>query len=430
MAKRTKLNAETSLEEDLFRGSSTRIVDTSLGSESEEVEEKSSGQSEPQDEVQDVTRYLSKLEEENRVLNMTLHRLEEETSLLRALFNKTHGELENFKKPALLVAEIVNVFEDKAVIKLSNGNKFYSYISSGLEVDKGDAVLVEQKSLNIVQKVDISNGGFEVEKYLIVEKPNETWKEVGGLKEVIAELKEVIELPLKKPKLFEKVGITPPKGVLLYGPPGTGKTLLAKAVAHSTDATFIEIVGSELVQKFIGEGSKLVKELFALARRKAPAIIFIDELDALAAMRTETGTSGEREVNRTFMQLLAELDGFEPLGNIKVIAATNRKDILDHAIVRPGRLDRLIEVGLPDAKGRSEILKVHTSRMNLQKVDLKKVVEITDGFSGAELKAVCTEAGYFAIRKKRDHVVQEDFVLAVEKVFRSDEDDDEEMIAG
>ncbi len=374
---------------------------------------------------------IAKLEEENQVLSSSLNRLEEEAGLLRALFNKTHNELENFKKPALLVAELVSIFGDKAIIKLSNGNKFYSFIADSAkgQVNKGDSVLVEQKSLNIVQKIE-SSKNFEVEKYVIMEKPNEDWKQVGGLKETIAEIKEVIELPLKKPELFEKVGITPPKGVLLYGPPGTGKTLLAKAVAHSTSATFIEIVGSELVQKFIGEGAKLVKEIFALARQKAPAIIFIDELDALAAMRTETGTSGEREVNRTFMQLLAELDGFEPLGNIKVIAATNRRDILDHAIMRPGRLDRLIEVNLPDEQGRLEIFKVHSARMNLKKVKLKELAKETEDFSGAEIKAVCTEAGYFAIREKRDHILYEDFIKAIDKVFRMEEEEDFDMITG
>ncbi len=369
-------------------------------------------------------KYLGKLEEENKTLNNSLVRLEEEATLLRALFNKTHGELENIRKPALLVAEVVSIYGgDKAVIRLSNGNKFYSYLSDSLgEVIQGDTVLVEQKSLNIVEKIDLSDT-FEVEKYVIMEKPTESWKNIGGLKREISEIKEVIELPLNKPELFEKVGITPPKGVLLYGPPGTGKTLLAKAVAHSTNATFIEVVGSELVQKFIGEGSKLVKEIFALARRKAPSIIFIDEIDALAATRMETGTSGEREVNRTFMQLLAELDGFEPLGNIKVIAATNRKDILDTAIIRPGRLDRLIEVGVPDATGRSEILRVHTASMNLNKVKLKSIVEQTDGFTGAEIRAVCTEAGYFAIREARDHVLHGDFTNAIEKVNRLEVDE-------
>jgi len=262
-----------------------------------------------------------------------------------------------------------------------------------------------------------------VEKFVIIEKPKESWKDIGGLQNEIREVKEVIELPLKKPELFEKVGIQPPKGVLLFGPPGTGKTLLAKAVAHSTNATFIEVVGSELVQKFIGEGAKLVKDIFTLARNKAPAIVFIDEIDALAATRMDTGTSGEREVNRTFMQLLAELDGFEHLDNVKVIGATNRLDILDPAMIRPGRLDRLIEVGLPDLDGRFDILKVHTSKMNLQKVKLKELVAQMDGFSGAEIRAVCTEAGYFAIRDNRDHVVHEDFVGAIDKVGFMDEDE-------
>ncbi len=243
------------------------------------------------------------------------------------------------------------------------------------------------------------------------------------MKDVIREVKEVIELPLKKPGLFEKVGIKPPKGLLLYGPPGTGKTLMAKAVAHSTNATFIEVVGSELVQKFIGEGAKLVKEIFALARTKAPAIVFIDEIDALAAMRMDTGTSGEREVNRTFMQLLAELDGFKPLDNVKIIGATNRLDILDKAIIRPGRLDRLVEVGLPDEKGIQEILKVHTRRMSLEKVNLRKLAGKMVGFSGAEVRAVCTEAGYFAIRSDRDHVVEDDFVLAIEKIKVEEEEE-------
>ena len=366
---------------------------------------------------------VERLEQENLIVSNALSRLEEESSMLRELFNNANSELNNLKKPALLVADIVSLHGDKTTIRLPNGNKFYCYISSGLKnLLPGDSVLVDQKSLNVVEKVNLGNN-FDVEKYVIVEKPKENWKEIGGLKKEIQEVKEVIELPLTKPHLFEKVGIQPPKGVLLFGPPGTGKTLLAKAVAHSTNATFIEVVGSELVQKFIGEGAKLVKDIFTLARNKAPAIVFIDEIDALAATRMDTGTSGEREVNRTFMQLLAELDGFEHLDNVKVIGATNRLDILDPAMIRPGRLDRLIEVGLPDLDGRFDILKVHTSKMNLQKVKLKELVAQMDGFSGAEIRAVCTEAGYFAIRDNRDHVVHEDFVGAIDKVGFMDEDE-------
>lgn len=373
---------------------------------------------------------VEKLEQERKAISTNLARVEQESSILRELFNNTNNELNNLKKPSLLVADVISVHGDKATIKLPNGNKFYCYIAQHIkDIRSGDAALVDQKSLNIVEKFE-ANDNFEVEKYVIVGKPKEDWSSIGGLKEVVREIKEVIELPLTKPKLFESVGIKPPKGVLLYGPPGTGKTLLAKAVASSTNATFIEVVGSELVQKFIGEGAKLVKDIFALARRKAPSIIFIDEIDALASKRMETGTSGEREVSRTFMQLLAEIDGFKPLDNVKIIGATNRADILDTAIIRPGRLDRLIEVGLPTEEGRLEILKVHTTNMNLRKVVLKEVAAKTENFSGAELQAVCTEAGYCAIRENREYVTHNDYLQAIERVRIDEEEDDAAGLIG
>ena len=371
-----------------------------------------------------LTSTVERLQEENIIISKTLNRLEEESAMLRELFNSANNELNSLKSPALLVAEVSNIYEDnKAIIKLPNGNKFFCFVSKDAKnIRSGDHVFLDQKSLNVVGRANLVNNG-DVEKYINMEKPTQNWKEIGGLVDEIQEIKEVIELPLKKPHLFEKVGIEPPKGILLHGPPGTGKTLLAKAVAHSTNATFIEVVGSELVQKFIGEGAKLVKEIFALARSKAPTIIFIDEIDALASQRMDTGTSGEREVNRTFMQLLAEIDGFKSLDNVKIIGATNRIDILDSAIIRPGRLDRLIEIGLPNEEGRHEILKVHTKRMNLQKVNLKKLATEMEGFTGAEIKAACTESGFFAIREDRDHVTQEDFIVAIEKVRFEEEDE-------
>ena len=367
---------------------------------------------------------LNQLEEENRTAYLGLKQAQDEAALLKDMFAKASGELESLKKPSLLVGEVGTIFpKNKAIVKLPNGNKFYSHVSVEIKgLKPGDTVLVDQKSLNVVEKIEVCDE-LDVEKFVIVDKPKESWKEIGGLEKEIREVKEVIELPLKKPELFKKIGIKPPKGVLLYGPPGTGKTLLAKAVANSTQATFIEVVGSELVQKFIGEGAKLVKEMFNLAKAKAPSIVFIDEIDAIASVRMENGTSGEREVNRTFMQLLAELDGFNNLDNVKIIGATNRIDILDQAIIRPGRLDRLIEVGLPDVKGRMEILKVHSKEMNLQKVKLKELSETMTDFSGAEIRAACTEAGYFAIRENRDHVTQEDFLAAIEKVRIEEEED-------
>jgi len=357
------------------------------------------------------------------------NQLEEENKILKETLNKLRDEIERFRAPPLMVCEVRDVNEDTAIVSIPNGNQFLVNIANSCEkIRPGDMVLAEQKNLTIIKKIPITKK-FNVEKFVIVEKPKITWKEIGGLDEQMNEIKEVVELPLKKPELFKKVGIKPPKGILLYGPPGTGKTLLAKAVANSTNSTFIEIVAAELVQKFIGEGAKLVKEIFEMARRKAPAIIFIDELDALASKRMEIGTSGEREVNRTFMQLLAELDGFKPLGNVKIIGATNRKDILDPAIIRPGRLDRMINVPIPNKKGMIEIFKIHSKDMTLEKgLNVKALVDRMENFSGAEIHAVCTEAGYFAIRNDRTNVTKEDLLMAIEKVKREEKLEGEDYL--
>ncbi|MBQ8373557.1 MAG: AAA family ATPase, partial [Candidatus Methanomethylophilaceae archaeon] len=254
----------------------------------------------------------------------------------------------------------------------------------------------------------------------ILDKPDVTYEDIGGLKQQMLELREAVEDPLLRPELYAKVGIEPPKGVLLVGPPGTGKTLMAKAVANATQATFIRLVGSELVQKYIGEGARLVRELFQLAKEKAPSIIFIDELDSVGARRLDVATSGDREVQRTLMQLLSELDGFTPTSDVKIIGATNRPDILDDALLRPGRFDRIIDVGLPDAEGREQIFKIHLAHMNVDgKVSAKKLAEISDGVSGAEIKSICTEAGMLAIRNDRDTVTEKDFLDAKDKVLEA-----------
>jgi len=346
----------------------------------------------------------------------------EENRILKETVNKLKEELDRFKAAPLMVCEVRSIFGKEAVIRLPNGNQFYVNISQECgKVKAGDVVLADQKNLTILKKIPITRK-FDIENFVIIEKPKVSWESVGGLDMQVREIKEVVELPLKKPELFKKVGITPPKGILLYGKPGTGKTLLAKAVASSTNSTFIEVVASELVQKFIGEGAKMVKEIFELARRKAPAIIFIDELDALAAKRIDMGTSGEREVSRTFMQLLAEIDGFKPLDNVKVIGATNRKDILDPAVIRPGRLDRLIHIPIPKSEARLEILKIHTGHMNMgNDIDLSSLSSMMEDLSGAEIKAVCTEAGYFAIRENRTKVVNKDFLKAIDKVMKEEE---------
>lgn len=357
------------------------------------------------------------------------NQLEEENKMLRETISQLKSELDRLKVPPLMVCEVLEVIGENAIIKIPNGNQFFVNYSNDVKgFEAGDSVLVDQKNLNIIRKIG-KETSFNVEKFVIIEKPKIKWEDIGGLDEQINEIKEVIELPLKKPKLFEAVGIHPPKGVLLYGPPGTGKTLLAKAVASSTNSTFIEVVGSELVQKFIGEGAKLVKEIFQLARKKAPAIIFIDEIDALAARRIEIGTSGEREVQRTFMQFLAEIDGFKNLGNIKIIGCTNRKDILDPAILRPGRLDRHIMVGAPNIDGIRQIFKIHTARMKFdKKINFEKIYKDMDGFSGAEIRAVATEAGYFAIREDRTQICEKDLTEAVKKVRRKEEQEGDDYL--
>ncbi|MDD5177660.1 MAG: AAA family ATPase [Candidatus Nanoarchaeia archaeon] len=350
---------------------------------------------------------------------------ESENRVLRATVSYLREEVNKFKRRPLVVCDIKKMIDDKAIIRLPNGNFFLVDVIGTLKgkLSSGDSVVVEQRSLTVIDKLNEKDKNFGVEDFVIIEKPKIKWDEIGGLKDQIRDLHEVIELPLKNPELFREVGIIPPKGVLLYGPSGTGKTLLAKAIAASTNATFIEFVASELNQKFIGDGAKLVKEIFQLAREKAPSIIFIDELDAIAAQRIDIGTSGEREVQRTFMQLLAEIDGFNNLENVKILGATNRVDILDEAVLRPGRFDRLIEVDMPNLEERREIFKVHTKNMNKEKIDFDLLAEKAGELSGAEIHAICTEAGYFAIRDNRKKVSQADFILAIEKIRNFEEED-------
>ncbi|MDK6027765.1 proteasome-activating nucleotidase [Ignisphaera sp. 4213-co] len=350
-------------------------------------------------------------------------------STLRELLFKYKEELEYYKSqlekltaPPLVEATLIDVLPDgRAIVRSSSGPVLIVNVLEVVDKSKlrpGVSVALNQRGSAIVEVLprveDPSVRVFEV-----IERPNVTYSDIGGLEQQIAEIREVVELPLKNPFIFKAMGIEPPKGVLLYGPPGCGKTLLAKAVAHESNATFIRIVASELAQKFIGEGARLVKEVFALARRKAPAIVLIDEIDAIAAKRLDVGTSGEREIHRTLTQLLAEIDGFDPLDNVKIIATTNRIDILDPAILRPGRFDKIIEIPLPDIKGRYEIFKIHTRKMPLAiDVDLVELAKMTEGATGADIRAICTEAALHAIRSNRLVIERKDFLYAIEKVLK------------
>lgn len=370
---------------------------------------------------------IRKLEKDKVLAENEKMKLDREVKTLR-------GEIERFRSPPLVLATITEVLEDgKLVVKSSTGPHFvigYSRFLDKKLLEPGSRVALNQQTFSIVtvlpSEKDPVVTGMEVE-----EKPDVSYDEIGGLEEQIVEIKETVELPLKRPELFKEIGIEPPKGVLLYGPPGTGKTLLAKAVAHETNATFIKIVASEFVRKYIGEGARLVRGVFELAKEKSPSIIFIDEIDAIAAKRLKSSTSGDREVQRTLMQLLAEMDGFESRGNVGIVAATNRPDILDPALLRPGRFDRFIEAPIPNEEGRIEIMKIHTSNMSMdEEVDIKLVASITEGASGADLKAICTEAGMFAIREERSNVTINDFMDAVDKIMGIEREEEVRREAG
>ena len=368
------------------------------------------------------TRHLEKrlrnLETEKQLLDAERLRLEQELHSLR-------NEIDRLREPPLVSATIIDILDDvkgRAIVKSSTGPSFVVNASRKVKnekIDPGMRVALNQRTFAIMEilptKLDPFVKGMEV----IDSVPDVSYSDVGGLEDQIQEVRETVELPLKKPELFKKVGIDPPKGVLLYGPPGTGKTLLAKAVAHETDASFIRIIGSELVQKFIGEGARLVREIFSMAKQKAPTILFIDELDAIGSQRLKIATSGDREVQRTLMQLLSELDGFEMRGDVKIIGATNRVDILDPALLRPGRFDRMIEFPVPDEVARDAIFKIHTRNLHIDSnVKLKQFVTMSEGATGADIKAICTEAGMFAIRRDSEIITQQDFIDAVNKVLK------------
>ncbi|MDP8011235.1 MAG: proteasome-activating nucleotidase [Thermoplasmata archaeon] len=366
-------------------------------------------------EKDEFLKQIKLLETEKKFLESELKRMQYENDQLKK-------ELNRLRAPPLLLGYIEDILNDKKlVVRSSTGPSFVVNVSDTISPSKlkpGSRVALNKTTLAIIGVLPESYDPSIVAAE-IVTKPDITYDDIGGLEDQIREVKETVELPLINPDLFKKVGIEPPKGVLLVGPPGTGKTLLAKAVAHNTNATFIRTVGSELVRKYIGEGARLVRELFDLAREKSPSILFIDELDAIGSRRLDMSTSGDREVQRTLMQLLAEMDGFDPLGNVKIIAATNRPDILDEALIRPGRFDRIIEIPLPNEDAREKIFRIHTRKMNLNNVDLKYLAKLTNGMSGADIKAICTEAGMNAIRDNRDYVIYQDFTKAIEKVTKS-----------
>merc|ERR1712137_69196 len=331
------------------------------------------------------------------------------------------SKVDDLRGSPMIVGTLDEIVDDNhAIASSSVGPKYYVTICSFVDKDQiepGCQILMHHKVLSVVgllqDDVDPLVSVMKVDK-----APLKSYADIGGLEKQIQEIKESVELPLTHPELYEEVGIRPPKGVILYGVPGTGKTLLAKAVANETSATFLRVVGSELIQKYLGDGPKLVRELFRVAEENAPSIVFIDEIDAIGTKRYDSQSGGEKEIQRTMLELLNQLDGFDSRGDVKVIMATNRIESLDPALIRPGRIDRKIEFPLPNEKTKRRIFQIHTGKMTLaDDVNLDEFVMTKDDLSGADIKAICTEAGLLALRERRMKVKQEDFKKGKETVL-------------
>lgn len=337
--------------------------------------------------------------------------------------NADKNMVEQIRGAPLEVGTLEEFVDDcHGIVSTMFGQEYHVLIHSFVDRDvlePGCTVLLNHKDHSIVGVLEGESdplvGVMKLEK-----APTETYADIGGLETQIQEIKESVELPLTNPELYDEMGIKPPKGVILYGQPGTGKTLLAKAVANQTSATFLRIVGSELIQKYLGDGPKLVRELFKMADALSPSIIFIDEIDAIGQTRYETNSDGQREIQRTMLELLNQLDGFDKKSNVKVIMATNRIESLDPALIRPGRIDRKVEFTLPDITTLRIIFNIHTSKMTLDSsVNFEVIFSGKEELSGADVKAICSEAGMLALRERRSMVYLNDFMKAKDKVFYS-----------
>ena len=361
-------------------------------------------------------RELQQREARRAELRATLERVKQK-------YQKSEDDLKALQSVGHLVGDVLRaVSDEKFIVKTSQGPRYLVGCRAGVDRTKlqpGVRVALDMTTITIMavlpREVDPRVFNMRAE-----DPGNVRYDDVGGLGEQIRELREVIELPLTNPELFQRVGVKAPKGVLLYGPPGTGKTLLARAIASNMECNFLKVVSSAIVDKYIGESARIVREMFGYARDHAPCIIFMDEIDAIGGKRFGEGSASDREIQRTLMELLNQMDGFSPLDKVKVIMATNRPDVLDPALLRPGRLDRKVEIPLPGEQARMEILKIHAKDLPRRgAIDFEAICKLADGFNGADIRNICTEAGMLAIRAKRDYVVEEDFTKAVRKLQES-----------
>ncbi|KAL7467371.1 hypothetical protein ACHAXS_007611 [Conticribra weissflogii] len=372
-----------------------------------------------------LEQYRQKIRE-HRETEARLKRMRQDVAGLVKRYQKTEDDLAALQSVGQIIGDVLKRLDgDRFIVKASSGPRYVVGCRSRLNYEKlkpGTRVALDMTTLTIMRILprEVDPTVFHMQSTEETEEGGKkvSFSDIGGLNEQIRELREVIELPLTNPELFVRVGIKAPKGVLLYGPPGTGKTLLARALASNINATFLKVVASAIVDKYIGESARIIREMFGFARDHQPCVIFMDEIDAIGGSRFSEGTSADREIQRTLMELLNQMDGFEEQGQVKMVMATNRPDILDPALLRPGRLDRKIEIPEPNETQRLEILKIHSASITKRgDIDFESVVKLADGLNGADMRNICTEAGLFAIRSDRDYVLEEDFMKAARKIL-------------
>lgn len=357
---------------------------------------------------------------EHKEIDVRIRKMRGDLTKMNKQYEKTESDLKAVQNVGQIIGEVLKRLDDERfIVKASSGPRYVVGCRNKINKDKlkaGVRIALDMTTFTIMRHLprEVDPMVFN----MLNQDPGKvSYNDIGGLNEQIRELREVIELPLTNPELFVRVGIKPPKGVLLYGPPGTGKTLLARALANNIEASFLKVVASAIVDKYIGESARVIREMFGYAREHEPCVIFMDEVDAIGGRRFSQGTSADREIQRTLMELLNQLDGFETLGKVKMVMATNRPDTLDPALLRPGRLDRKIEIPLPNEASRLQILKIHAAGIaKLGEIDMHAVVKLTDAFNGADMRNVCTEAGMFAIRAERAYVIEEYFMKAARKI--------------
>ena len=382
----------------------------------------------PSEREQVLDQYRRKIRE-HREIEARLKRMREDVRGLVARYQKTEDDLQALQSVGQIIGDVLKRIDaDRFIVKASSGPRYVVGCRTRLDREKlkaGTRVALDMTTLTIMRILprEVDPTVFHMQSDEGAEGDEgegggkATFADIGGLNEQIRELREVIELPLTNPELFVRVGIKAPKGVLLYGPPGTGKTLLARALASNINGTFLKVVASAIVDKYIGESARIIREMFGFARDHQPCVIFMDEIDAIGGSRFSEGTSADREIQRTLMELLNQMDGFEEQGQVKMVMATNRPDILDPALLRPGRLDRKIEIPEPNETQRLEILKIHSQSITKRgNIDWESVVKLADGLNGADMRNICTEAGLFAIRSDRDYCLEEDFMKAARKI--------------